>query len=69
MGNTHRLTSKGIQVVLLFLFFHKRLCGPLANSRFHHQPDPIHPPESKLEAAYHKADSAIQDIVNLLAAA
>ncbi len=24
---------------LLFLFFHKRLCGPLANSRFHHQPD------------------------------
>jgi hypothetical protein len=65
----YRLTSKGIQVALLFLFFHKRLCGPLANSRFHHQPDPIHPPESKLEAAYHKADSAIQDIVNLLAAA
>jgi hypothetical protein len=51
------------------LFFHKRLCGPLANSRFHHHPDPIHPPESKLEAAYHKADTAIQDIVNLLAAA
>jgi hypothetical protein len=66
---TYRLTSKGIQVALLFLFFHKRLCGPLANSRFHHHPDPIHPPESKLEAAYHKADTAIQDIVNLLAAA
>jgi len=65
----YRLTSKGIQVALLFLFFHKRLCGPLANSRFHHQPEPIHPPESKLEAAYHKADMAIQDIVNLLAAA
>src|ERR1700752_2088094 len=32
----YRLTSKGIQVALLFLFFHKRLCGPLANSRFHH---------------------------------
>jgi hypothetical protein len=42
---------------------------PLANSRFRHQPDPIHPPESKLEAAYYKADTAIQDIVNLLAAA
>jgi hypothetical protein len=66
---TYRLTSKGIQVALLFLFFHRRLCGPLANSRFHRQSDPIHPPESKLEAAYHKADSAIQDIVNLLAAA
>ena len=24
---------------VLFLFFHKRLCGPLANSRFHHRPD------------------------------
>jgi hypothetical protein len=31
----YRLTSKGVQVALLFLFFHKRLCGPLANSRFH----------------------------------
>lgn len=35
-----RLTPKGVQVALLFLFFHKRLCGPLANSRFHHQPKP-----------------------------
>ena len=65
----YRLTTKGIQVALLFLFFHKRLCGPLANSRFHHRPDPSHRPQSKLEAAYHKADTAIQDIVDLLAAA
>jgi len=36
----YRLTPKGVQVGLLFLFFHKRLCGPLANSRFHHRPDP-----------------------------
>jgi hypothetical protein len=64
----YRLTPKGVQVALLFLFFHKRLCGPLANSRFHHRPDPAHRPESKLEAAYHKADKAIQDIVDLLAA-
>jgi hypothetical protein len=35
----YRLTSKGVQVALLFLFFHKRLCGPLANSRFHRRPD------------------------------
>jgi hypothetical protein len=63
------LTVKGIQVALLFLFFHKRLCGPLANSRFHHQPDPAHRPNSKLELAYHKADKAIQQIVDLLAAA
>ncbi|MFH1266260.1 MAG: hypothetical protein ABIK89_11080 [Planctomycetota bacterium] len=65
----YRLTRKGVQVALLFLFFHKRLCGPLAHSRFHHQPDPAHKPNSKLEAAYHKADKAIQNIVDLLAAA
>jgi len=65
----YRLTSKGVDVALLFLFFHKRLCGPLANSRFHHKPDPQHRPNSKLEAAYHKADMAIENIVNLLQAA
>ena len=65
----YRLTTKGVQVALLFLFFHKRLCGPLANSRFHHKPNPAHRPNSKLEAAYHKADKAIDDIIDLLAAA
>ena len=65
----YRLTANGLQVALLFLLFHKRLCGPLANSRFHHKPDPTHRPSSKLEAAYHKADKAIQQIVDLLAAA
>jgi hypothetical protein len=63
----YRLTPKGVQVALLFLFFHKRLCGPLANSRFHHRP--YHSPASEqLEAAYHRADNAIQQIVDLLAA-
>jgi hypothetical protein len=65
----YRLTHKGVQVALLFLFFHKRLCGPLANSRFHHRPDPAHRPNSRLEAAYHRADTAIQRVVDLLAAA
>lgn len=65
----YQLTAKGIQVALLFLFFHKRLCGPLANSRFHHRPDSAHRPDSKLEIAYHKADKAIENIVALLAAA
>jgi hypothetical protein len=64
----YRLTTKGVDVALLFLFFHKRLCGPLAYSRFHHRPDPEHKPNSKLEAAYHKADRAIEEIVRLLAA-
>ena len=65
----YQLTTKGVQVALLFLFFHKRLCGPLANSCFHHRAHPDHRPESKLEAAYYKADNAIQQIVDLLAAA
>jgi hypothetical protein len=65
----YQLTAKGIHVALLFLFFHKRLCGPLANSLFHHHPDPALRPNSKLEAAYHRADTAIQQIVDLLAAA
>ena len=64
----YRLTPKGVQVALLFLFFHKRLCGPLANSRFHHRPVARHQPPSKLETAYHRADKAIQQIVDLLAA-
>ena len=37
-------------------------------SRFHHCPDTHHKPASKLEAAYHRADKAIQQIVDLLAA-
>jgi hypothetical protein len=59
----YRLTTKGVEVSLLFLFFHKRLCGPLANSRFHHQPDAQHRPDSRLEKAYHRADAAIQNVV------
>jgi len=65
----YRLTAKGVDVALLFLFFHKRLCGPLANSRFHHKPDPASRPNSKLEVAYYQADKAIENIVNLLQAA
>ena len=49
---SYLLTDKGVHVALLFLFFHKRLCGPLANSLFHHKPDPENRPNSKLEAAF-----------------
>jgi hypothetical protein len=65
----YRLTDKGIRVALLFLLFHKRLCGPLAHSLFHHRPDPTAQPNSPLEAAYHKADAAIEDVIRLLKAA
>jgi hypothetical protein len=65
----YRLTDKGLRVALLFLLFHQRLCGPLANSLFHHRPDPKARVNSPLEAAYHKADAAIEDIIHLLKAA
>ena len=66
---TYRLTNKGVKVALLFLFFQKRLCGPLAHSLFHHRPDSKAHPKVPLEAAYHKADDAIQEIIQLLKAA
>src|SRR6266704_3148295 len=44
----YRLTDKGVKVALLFVLFHQRLCGPLANSLFHHRPDANFQPPSKL---------------------
>ena len=65
---TYRLTDKGTKVSLMFVLFHKRLCGPLANSLFHHKPTAAPCLTNKLEKAYHKADVSIQHIVDLLAA-
>jgi hypothetical protein len=65
----YRLTGKGAKVALTFVLFHKQLCGPLANSLFHHQPDRDARPNSKLEAAYHKADASIRNVIQLLEAA
>ena len=65
----YRLSDKGTKVALMFVLFHKQICGPLANSLFHHQPDAASPPKSKLETAFHKADSSIQNIIHLLQAA
>lgn len=58
----YRLTDKGSKVALTFVLFHRQLCGPLANSLFHHQPDRNARPASKLEAAYHKAGASIRNI-------
>ncbi len=64
----YRLTEKGIKVCLLFILFHQRICGPLAHSLFHHRLDTNIKPLTKLEAAYQKADKAIQKTIELLAA-
>jgi Winged helix DNA-binding domain len=63
----YQLTPKGIRVALLFVLFHKRVCGPLANSLFERPPSRT-PPAGKIEAAYHKGDQSIQRVIDLLAA-
>lgn len=65
---TCRLTDKGVKVSLVFVLFHKRLCGPLANSLFHHKPLIVTTHHDKMEKAFHEADASIQKIVDLLAA-
>ncbi len=64
----YRLTEKGKKVAAMFVLFHQRVCGPLANSLFHHRPEKVSAPPAKIEAAYHKADDAIQNLIDLLAA-
>jgi hypothetical protein len=64
----YRLTVKGIKAALMFTLFHKRVCGPLANSLFRHRPDEAAKPASKIEAAYHRADRALQHVLDQLAA-
>jgi hypothetical protein len=70
IGRTYayRLTQKGIRAGALFILFHKRVCGPLANSLFHHRPENRSPQPAKIERAYHEADVAVQNLIDLLAA-
>jgi hypothetical protein len=64
----YRLTGKGKRVAAMFVLFHQRICGPLANSLFHHRPEAVGKPPAMIEAAYYKADAAIQKLIDLLAA-
>jgi hypothetical protein len=64
----YRLTDKGNKVALMFVLFHKRVCGPLAHSLFERPPHPTATANTKIEAAYRKADHSIQQILQLLAA-
>src|SRR5205807_6841460 len=64
----YRLTDKGTRVALLFVLFHQRVCGPLANSLFQRRPNHSAKPLSKIEAAYRKADHSLDQLIQLLAA-
>src|SRR6266545_4824366 len=63
---SYRLTEKGKRVAAMFVLFHQRICGPLANSLFHHRPEKTTKPPAKIETAYHRADAAIQKLVDLI---
>ncbi len=64
----YRLTAKGVRIALLFVLLRKRLCGSLANTCFHHQPDATTAPKADSQRRTNKADKAIQQMVDLLAA-
>ena len=64
----YRLTDNGTRAALLFVLFHQRVCGPLANSLFQRHPTQTHAPLSKIEAAYRKAHHSLDQIIQLLAA-
>ncbi len=64
----YRLTQKGVRVAVMFLLFHKRVCGPLADSLFARKSRSLSPLPSKIGAAYRKADASIQHLVEVLAA-
>lgn len=64
----YRLTPKGNKVALLFVLFHKRVCGPLAHSLFNSLPQAELKPATRIEKAYCKADQSIQHVLQLLAA-
>jgi len=65
---SYRLTDKGTRTALMFVLFHQRVCGPLANSLFQHRPTKTAAPLSKIEAAYRKADHSLDQVIQLLAA-
>jgi hypothetical protein len=64
----YRLSDKGNKAALLFVLFHQRVCGPLANSLFNAPPHPEPKPATKIEAAYRQADHAIERVLQLLVA-
>ncbi len=62
----YRLTAQGVKVALLLVFLHKKLAGPLSSTWFSFRLNPSFPVNDKLETAYHQADLAFQNVVDIL---
>lgn len=65
----YRLTQKGIQTSLMFILFHKHVCGPLAHSIFNNRTIPSNQQNSKLLRAFQKADNYVHEMIHILKAA
>ena len=59
---------KSKRMAAMFVLFHQRTSGPPANSLFHQRPEKAVKPPAKIQTTYHKADAAIQKLVDLIAA-
>ena len=66
---TYRPTPQGIWMAVMFLLFHKQLCGPLAHSLFAAAPSKMSKARTKIQAAYGQADTSVQRLVDLPGAA
>jgi hypothetical protein len=65
----YRLTTKGVDVALLFMIFTSASVVRSPTAASITNPIPQEGQTAKFEAAYHKADKAIENVINLLQAA
>jgi hypothetical protein len=64
-----RLSDKGAKAALMFILFPQARLRPAGQLPVSYRPDEgLKPPASKVETGYHKADHAIQHVLDLLAA-
>jgi hypothetical protein len=64
----YRLSEYGQKVCIIFVLFHKKLYGPIANSLFYFNPTPHRGVTSKFEKAYCRIDKEIDKFIRLMAA-
>lgn len=58
--------ENGEKLATMIGLFHKRLCGPAANSLFAHRPNRHFITNSNPEKGYHKGDDYLEKITELL---
>jgi len=64
----YRFTPKGTKLSILLIQLRKRIYGPLAFGLFRKRPNPDFIPNSRFEKAYLKVQTALDDVIALMAA-